>query len=132
MMLKHKILLFVDGIINLLLGVFLLLFPFGIVELLALPITSTKFYPSILGAVLCGIGIALFVEFFGFSKQIRGLGLGGAIAINLIGALVLVLWLLFGSLSIPLKGQIILWVVGIVVLVIALFEVFTKSWQYDN
>jgi hypothetical protein len=132
MELKHKILLFVDGIINVTLGVILLLFPLGIADFLGLPITSTKFYPSILGAVLFGIGIALFIEILGFSRKVRGLGIGGAIAINMIGALVLVFWLLFGSLSIPIRGQIVLWAVGIVVLVIALFELFTKSWQYNS
>jgi hypothetical protein len=130
MKLKHKILLFVDGIVNVTLGAILLLFPIGIDEFLGLPISKSTFYPSILGAVLFGIGIALFVEIFGFSRQVRGLGLAGAISINIIGAMALVFWLLFGSLSIPIRGQIILWTVGVVVLVIALFELFTKSWRY--
>jgi uncharacterized membrane protein HdeD (DUF308 family) len=129
---KHKIIIFVDGIINIILGALLLLFPFGVAEVLGLPIASTNFYPSILGAVLIGIGVALFVEIFSFVKRVRGLGLGGAIAINLIGALVLLCWLVFGTLSIPLKGRIILWVVGIVVLVIGLFELFIKSCKYDS
>ena len=110
----------------------MLLFPVGIAEFFGLPLTNTKFYPSILGAVLFGIGLALFLELFGFSKHVRGLSLGGAIVINIVGASVLICWLLFGSLSIPLKGRIILWAVGIVVLVIAIFEWITKSWRYDD
>ena len=132
MTLKHKILLLVDGAVNIVLGVLLLLFPVGIAEFFGLPVADSKFYPSILGAVLAGIGMALFIELFGFSKQIRGLGIGGAIIINITGALVLIGWLLFGSLSIPLTGQVVLWGVGIVVLVIAILELVTKSWGYNK
>lgn len=129
---KNRILLLIDGMINTILGILLLLFPIGIAEFLGLPIPTTHFYPSILGAVLFGIGIALFVEVFGSAKPIRGLGLGGAIAINISGALVLILWLLFGSLSIPFRGRVILWAVGMVVLMIGLLEVFTKPSPHDR
>jgi len=127
-----KTLIIIDGIVNLLLGILLLLFPTGIIDLLGLPETNSNFYPSILGAVLFGIGLALFSEVFGFTKNFRGLGLGGAILINLMGSIVLIIWLLFGSLSIPLKGQIILWSVGVVVFLIGLVEIITKSWNYQN
>lgn len=127
---KHKALLIIDGIVNVILGVLLLLFPVGVIDLLGLPPTSTHFYPSILGAVLFGIGAALFLEAAGFARGIRGLGLGGAIVINIIGSFVLICWLIFGSLAIPLKGQIILWTIGVVVLVIGIAEAVTKSWFY--
>jgi hypothetical protein len=127
-----KILLAIDCIVNLLLGILLLLFPIGIVEFLGLPETNTNFYPSILGAVIFGIGLALFSELAGYAKHFRGLGLGGAILINLFGSIVLIIWLLFGSLSIPLKGQIILWVVGLIVFLIGIAEIVTKSWKYEN
>ena len=132
MKLKHKILLLVDGITNLILGVLLILFPVGIVEFLGLPVTNTNFYPSILGAVLFGIGITLFLELLGFKKQIRGLSLGGAIVINIIGSFVLICWLIFGSLVIPLRGQIILWIIGILVFSIGIAELVTKSWIYEE
>ncbi|NNL76615.1 MAG: hypothetical protein HKO68_09810, partial [Desulfobacterales bacterium] len=77
---KHKTFLLIDGIINLVLGIILLFFPLGLVELIGLPYTNTNFYPVILGAVLFGIGIALLIERYGAHKDIRGLGLGGAIA----------------------------------------------------
>jgi len=132
MKLKYKVLLIIDSIVNEILGVLLLLFPVGIIDLLGLPPTNTNFYPSILGAVLLGIGIALFLEVVGFSRQIRGLGLGGAIVINIIGSFVLVCWLIFGSLVIPLKGRIILWTIGVVVFLIGIAELVTKSWVYDE
>ena len=79
---RHKTLLLLDGAVNLVLCVVLLLYPAGVVGLLGLPPTSTNFYPSILGAVLAGIGVALLVDRFGAEKGVRGLGLGGAIATN--------------------------------------------------
>ena len=103
-----------------------------LIDLLGLPPTNTNFYPSILGAVLLGIGAALFLEAAGFAKGIRGLGLGGAIVINIIGSFVLICWLIFGSLVIPLKGQIILWTIGVVVFLIGIAELVTKSWVYDE
>ena len=57
---KH--LLVIDGFVNLLLGVLLLLFPFGVASLLAVPVPDTHFYPTILGAVIFGIGLAFLIE----------------------------------------------------------------------
>jgi len=105
---KNKTLLMVDAVVNLVLGVILLLFPTGVVELIGLPPTSTNFYASILGAVLFGIGLALLMECYGTPYKIRGLGLDGAIAINFCGAGVLFLWLLFIPFDIPVRGKIIL------------------------
>ena len=123
---KHKTLLVVDGVINLALGVLLLLFPAGIVDLLGLPPTDTNFYAGILGAVLFGIGIALLVERYGESKNIRGLGLGGAIVINFCGAGVLFLWLLFVPFDIPLRGKIILWSIAVGVILVGIIELLSK------
>lgn len=129
---KYKILLLIDCIVNLLLGMLLLLFPIGIIDFLGLPQTNTNFYPSILGAVIFGIGLALFLEFAGHAKHRRGLGLGGEILINIVGSLVLIFWLIFGSLTIPLKGQVTLWVAGLIVFLIGVVELVTKSWIYEN
>ena len=129
---KHKILLVIDCIVNTVLGVLLILFPVEIIDLFGLPKTDTIFYPSLLGAILFGIGLALFLELVGFQKNVRGLGLGGAITINIVGSLVLICWLIFGSLDIPIRGQIILWTVGLIVLVIGIVELFTKSWSYEK
>ena len=124
---KHKTLLVIDAIINLVLGVLLLFFPAGVVELLGLPLTNTNFYPSILGAVLFGIGVALLIERYGASMKIRGLGLGGAIVINLCGAGVLLLWLLIAPFDIPLRGNVILWSIAIIVLIVGFGEIIAKS-----
>ena len=132
MKLKFKILLGIDCLVNLALGILLLLFAIGIIDLLDLPKTDTHFYPSILGAVILGIGWALLLELTGQARHVRGLGLGGAILINLSGSLALILWLAFGELAIPLRGRIILWTVGVIVFLIGMAELLTKSWVYEN
>jgi hypothetical protein len=129
---RISILLAVDCIVNLLLGLLLLLFPAGLLTYFGLPPTDTYFYTSILGGVIFGIGIALGLEWFGASQAIRGLGLGGAIAINLCGGGTLLLWLIFGNLNLPLRGSITLWIVALVVLGIGLVEILNKSWKYES
>ena len=115
---KHSKLLVVDAAIDLALGILLVLFPRRVIEALGLPGAMQAFYPTVLGGVLVGIGIALLIQFFSRPDGLVGLGLGGAIAMNLCGSLVLVAWLVSGHLEIPPRGQAILW--GIVVLVVGL------------
>jgi hypothetical protein len=127
---KHTLLLTIDGIINLVLGILLLLFPLGMAELLGVPQSDVNFYPTILGAVIFGVGVALLIERYGFARNIRGLGLGGAIAINLCGALALLVWLVSTPLAIPLRGQVILWALAVIVLLVGIVEILAKSWRY--
>ena len=127
---KHAILLTIDGIINLALGILLMLFPLGMAEILGVPKSPMNFYPTILGAVIFGIGIALLIERYGFSRNIRGLGLGGAIAINLCGAVALLIWLLCFPFDIPLRGYVILCSIVIIVLLVGIIEILAKSWKY--
>jgi hypothetical protein len=114
----------VDSSVNIGLGLVLLAFPFGSGNLLGLPESGNYFYALILGAVLLGIGIALFVEVKYYDKGRRGLGLDGAIIINVVASVVLVATLIFGQLNISILGLIILWFVGISVLLIGLVEFF--------
>jgi hypothetical protein len=117
-----KAILAVDAVINLALGILLLFFQ-SVYRFLGVPASSTGFYPNILGAVLIGIAVALAIEVFkregGTSA---GLGLLGAISINLCGGLVLVLWLVFGDLTMPLHGWIFLWVLAAVLVGVSLVE----------
>ena len=124
---KVQFLLVADAVINLILGALLLFFPAGILEYFALPPTNTYFYSSILGGVIFGIGLALTLEWQKGKVSISGLGLAGAIAINLCGGGTLLYWLLFGDLDIPLKGIITLWIVAVIVIGIGLLELFSKS-----
>ena len=118
----ERVLLLVDAIANLVLGGLLLCFPLGIGRLLDLPAADTAFYPSILGGVIFGIGIALLLARAGRP----GLGIEGAIAINLAGAGVLVVWLVAQPPAIPARGLITLWVVATVVLAIGFVELILR------
>lgn len=117
----------VDAVINLLLGFLLIPFPERIVAFLGIPTAAQAFYPSILGAVLFGIGIALVVELRRQREGPVGLGLGGAVTINLSGGIVLAVWLLSGELSLPLRGQVILWVLVGILVVISATELYVHS-----
>jgi hypothetical protein len=119
-------LLFIDGFVNLLLGVALLCFD-PVAAWLGVPASDTPFYPMILGAVLFGIGTALIWEGVRGDAQLVGLGLGGAIAINLCGGLALTGWLLFGDLSLPLRGQLFLWGLASILVLISLAELRMRA-----
>jgi len=122
-----QVLLIADGVINLILGLILLAAPLGSLQLLGLPQTDQFFYPSILGAVLAGIGLALFIEANAQIGRWRGLGLEGAISINFVGAGVLVLWLLFSRPDMEIRGLVLLWAVVIAVAGIGFLELWFRS-----
>jgi hypothetical protein len=107
--------LLVDAVVNLLLGLPLVFFPGEVGQILGLPPLETPFYASILGAVLVGIGLALIIECRGTRLPASGLGLGGALSINLCGVAVLAVWLAFGTLDLPSRGYVLLWSVVAVV-----------------
>ena len=119
---KRTTLLTIDGIINLILGLLLLWYPQSLVKTLGLPETNNAFYPNILGGILLGIGITLFLERDGQNRITIGLGLGGAIAINLCGGIVLAGLLLYDERMLPLRGRIFLWSLVILLLGISIFE----------
>jgi hypothetical protein len=120
-----KTLILIDAIINLLLGIILLAYSKPVVELFGLPDTEQFFYPNILGAILFGIGIALVIEYKRKGRFV-GLGLAGAMSINLMGGVVLFLWLVSGNLSLPLQGKIILWALDILLGIVSSLELITS------
>ncbi|MGB3341135.1 MAG: hypothetical protein WBB37_06610 [bacterium] len=120
---KNSIVLLVDAMVNFFLGMLLVVFPAEIFEFIGLPLTDHAFYPTILGAVLIGIAIALILEFNRKPAGMVGLGLGGAIAINLCAAFVLCFWLLNGKLAVSISGHIILWILVIILVLISAFEI---------
>ena len=124
---RDKFLLTLDAYINLVLGIILLLMPLGLDHFLGLPVPGNYFYATILGAVLVGIGIALLQERYGGKSNIRGLGLNGAIAINFCGASVLILWLVFFDLNIPVRGIVLLWLIALVVFITGVLELTARS-----
>jgi len=133
---KNSLILTIDAIINFVLGFLLLLtvpYPDKISLFLGVPKIEHAFYTSLFGSILFGIGIALLIE--GSRKKpnrLVGLGLGGAIAINLCGGIVLMGWMLFGDLSLPLRGQIFLWMIAVVLIGISFFELVVHSKSASN
>lgn len=119
---NRSTLLKADAAINLILGILLMAFPAGLVKALGIPVPGTPFYATILGGVLFGIGLALLVECYRKSNRFVGLGLGGAIAINLCGGFVLAAWLLSDKLTLPLRGHIFLWFLVLLLVGISLLE----------
>lgn len=115
----------IDAAINFVLGILLLIFPSPLVDLLGVPTSPSAFYPSILGAVLTGIGIALVIQIASRERS-GGLGLAGAIAVNLCGGFVLAAWLLCGKLEIPLRGYVFLWSLVVVLVGVSLLELMAK------
>jgi len=119
---NRSTLLKVDAAINLILGALLMAFPAKLIKALGVPMADPSFYPTILGGVLFGIGLALLIECYRKSSRFVGLGLGGAIAINLCGGLVLAAWLISDRLTLPLRGQIFLWSLVVLLVAISLLE----------
>ena len=114
-----------DAAINLALGILLMAFPAGLAKVLGIPMAESSFYPTILGGVLFGIGLALLIECYRKSSRVVGLGLGGAIVINLCGGFVLAVWLLSDQLTLPLRGHILLWFLVLLLVGISLLEGLT-------
>ena len=118
-----RLLLFIDTVINLVLGCLLVTFPASVVSALGVPGAESAFYPSILGAVLFGIGIALLIEIV----KGRGLGLMGAVSINLCGGIVLGGWLLFGGLHLSVRGYVFLWALVALLVGVSAIEFLVQS-----
>jgi hypothetical protein len=108
--------------VNLALGGLLVVFPGPLVDYLGLPMPERAFYPSILGAVLVGIGIALLVARHDGRGSSRGLGLVGAVTINLCGGVVLAAWLLVGRLQLPVRGTVFLWLLVVLLVGLSVLE----------
>jgi hypothetical protein len=117
-------LLLIDALVNLALGALLITFPPAVVELLGVPGSEQPFYPNLLGAVLVGIGAALLIERTRRRAGATGLGLGGAVAINLCAAVVLGAWVLSDRLTLPLRGRVILGAVVILLVGLSSIEWF--------
>jgi hypothetical protein len=121
----HARLLELDGIGNVLLGVPLLLFPGAVSSFLGLPPIGATFYPAILGAVFVGIGVALLVE--RFRPSLGGLGLGGAMSINLTFGVVLAGWLVLTDVELPARGLVVLSSLAVILVGISLAEAISLT-----
>ncbi len=119
---QHTTLIKADAAINLILDILLMAFPAKLVKVLGIPMADLSFYPAILGGVLFGIGLALLVECYRRTNRFIGLGLAGAVLINLCGGFVLAFWLLWGQLNLPVRGLIFLWTLVVLLIGLSLLE----------
>ena len=120
---KKKYLLLADALINLVLGILLLLYSPSLAVFLGMPPAANTFYANILGGVFIGITAALCIEAFRKSQgRFVGLGLIGALCINICGGVVLSAWLIFGNLNLPVRGYAILWTIAGMLLVVSTLE----------
>lgn len=126
---SRSIVLLIDAIISLVLGVALVASPKPFVDLLGIPSTQAMIYPSILGAVVIGIAIALFIEWRRKPNELVGLGVGGAIAIDLCAALSLAAWLLFGGLNLPVRGRLLFWSIVVVLIAVSGLGLLSRGKQ---
>ena len=117
--------LMIDAVVNFLLGILLLLLvPFpGLSQVFGIPSVDFPFYASIMGGVFIGIGIALVIE----TKRKKlsncvGLGLSGAVAINLCGGGVLLAWLIFGKINFQVRGYVFLWTLVLLLVGLSILE----------
>lgn len=128
-----KAILLIDALINFVLGVLLLIFSPAIASWLGVPTSSTNFYPNILGAIFIGITIALLIDAKGGKKYInKGLGLLGAISINLCGGTALALWLILGDIKLPGKGLIMLWSLVTILIMVSMIELIHFDHSNEN
>jgi len=120
----HHRLLLIDSFINLVLGILLIIFPTSVVHWMGLPLSATRFYVNILGAVFIGIALALAWEARRGSNNLElvGLGVVGAAAINICGGAMLAVWLITGKLDLTLAGSIFLWLLVILLVGISTLE----------
>ena len=121
----RKELLTIDAVVNLVLGILLIWYPAPLAQAIGLSADGRPFFASVLGGVLFGVGVALLIERYRPPLRVVGLGLGWAIAINLCGGSVLAVWLLIGSLTLTVLGQLALWTLVVVLVGLSSLELYT-------
>lgn len=124
---KTSLLLAVDAAINLLLGAVLVAVPAEAAAILGLPMPDSSFYARVLGGVLIGIGIALLLESRRDGSGLVGLGLAGAVAINLCGGLAVASWLVLAADGLPQRGLVFLWFLVAVLVVLSCAELIRAA-----
>lgn len=128
MYVRH-IVLIIDAIINFILGIVLIVYPIQFIRFLGIPEAMSPFYPSLLGAVLCGIALALVIEYYRLPTGLVGLGLGGAVVINICGACILIVMMVRHLVHMPLQGYLFLWILVIALIFLSAIELIVYTNQ---
>lgn len=108
------LLLLADALLFLAMGTILAVFPGGTIAALGLPAGQPGFYRRMLGATLIGVGLALMMS--ALPTGLSGLGLKGAMAVNLCVAVALALQLLTVARKTPSRGKRLLWLLVVILI----------------
>lgn len=123
----RKIVLLIDATIGVALGGFLIGYPTSLVAQWGLPKVNDAFFPSVLGAVLIGVAIALIYEAVRGECDEPGLGIIGAVFVNSCGAVILMCWLFSGRLTVPIHGYLLIWFLTLILVLITGIEAIIFS-----
>ena len=115
-------LLWIETLLKLVPGLLLALAPLTTLRVLGLPRPDTGFWPRLTGALLVGIAGALFIE---GTQSGHGLGLAGAIIINLCGATVLATLLVLDRGPASTRGRAVVWALTCTLVILSVFEIAT-------
>ena len=113
--------LLLETTIKLATGLLLVAAPLSTLRLLGLARPPSGFWPRLTGAVLLGLAAATFIEIR--LPGSRGLGLYGAIAINLIAAGAIMGALIMGGGAPTRRGRIVLWLAVGLLMTLSLAEI---------
>ena len=114
-------LLWIEVLLKLAGGVTFALFPLTAAKVLGLPAGGSGFWPRLLGAMLIGLAGAAFIE--GRATGAGGLGMAGAVVINLVAAGMLVALLVFQRAAVTWRGKALLWMLAAALVVLGLVEI---------
>lgn len=114
-------LLWIETLLKFSAGLALVLAPGSVIKLLGLPPVPASFWPRLLGSVLIGIAGALFLE--GSQPGSSGLGLGGAIIINLSAVAMLGTLLVLEAGPPTARGRAIAWALVVLLVWLSVLEI---------
>lgn len=114
--------LIADALLKLSAGVALVLSYGRLLKALGLPSGEPRFYARLLGSLLIGIGLALMIE--ALPTGWRGLGAGGAAAVNFVAAAMLVLLLIGRPGGTNPMGRRLLWIMAASTLAFGVLDSF--------
>jgi hypothetical protein len=114
-------LLWIETLLKLAAGLLLVLAPLAAIKLLGLPRTETGFWPRLLGAVLLGLAVAVFIE--GRAPGSQGLGLAGCVIVNFSAVSMLA-----GSLALErgpasARGRAVVWAFVVLLVCLSVLEI---------
>ncbi len=113
-------LLWIETLLNFFGGLPLIVAPLATIRLLGLPPTPTGFWPRLLGTLLLGISLAMFLE--GSVSGSRGLGLAGALIINVSAVSMMVAMLLLEAGPPSARGRALMWALIVLLLWLSALE----------